>query len=131
MTRNYRKTTEWKNNPKRQPLLLFGARQVGKTYVINDFGNHFDNIIYVNLEVNVSVAADFNNDISPKSIINRLEIFYKEKVIPGKTLIFFDEIQSCDRALTSLKYFSEDAPEYHIAAAGSLLSLSMGKHSFL
>jgi predicted AAA+ superfamily ATPase len=125
------KMVEWKNNPKRQPLLLFGARQVGKTYVINEFGKrYFDNVIYINLEVNVSVAADFKNDISPKSIINRLEIFYKEKVIPGKTLIFFDEIQSCERALTSLKYFCEDAPEYHVAAAGSLLGVAINREKY-
>ncbi|MFH1288348.1 MAG: AAA family ATPase, partial [bacterium] len=110
-----------------------GARQVGKTYVINEFGrNNYENVIYVNFETNLNVAADFSNDISPEHIINSLEIFYKQKIVQGKTLIFFDEIQSCERALTSLKYFCENAPEYHIIAAGSLLGVAFnrGKSSF-
>ena len=127
------KLSEWKNSSRRQPLLVYGARQVGKTYVINEFGrDNYDNVIYVNFETNLNVAADFNKDISPEHIINCLEIFYKQKIVPGKTLIFFDEIQSCERALTALKYFYETAPEYHIIAAGSLLgvALNRGKGSF-
>ena len=120
--------SEWKNSHRRQPLLMYGARQVGKTYVINEFGqNNYENVIYVNLETNLTVAADFNNDISPEHIINCLEIFYKQKIVPGKTLIFFDEIQSCERALTSLKYFCESASEYHLIAAGSLLGVAFNR----
>ncbi len=131
----YRKITDqllkWKSNPKRQPLLSYGARQVGKTYVLNEFGQaNYDNIIYVNLETNLSLAADFNTDISPAHIINCLEIFNNQKILPEKTLIFFDEIQSCERALTSLKYFCENAPEYHIVAAGSLLGVALNRKNF-
>ncbi|MCX5679388.1 MAG: ATP-binding protein [Candidatus Omnitrophica bacterium] len=118
------KLSEWKNSSQRKPLLVYGARQVGKTYVINEFGrNNYKNVIYVNFETNLAVAADFSTDISPKHIINCLEIFYKQEIVPGKTLIFFDEIQLCERALTSLKYFCENTPEYHIVAAGSLLGV--------
>lgn len=125
------KLLQWKNKDNRQPLLLYGARQVGKTYVINDFGrNNYDNIIYVNFETNSAVAADFNTDISPQHVINCLEIFYKQKVTPGKTLIVFDEIQYCERALTSLKYFCESAPEYHIIAAGSLLGVALKREQY-
>lgn len=127
------KLFEWKSSSRRQPLIVYGARQVGKTYVINEFGrNNYENVIYVNFETSLIVAADFNNDISPEHIINCLEIFYKQKIVPGKTLIFFDEVQSCERALTSLKYFCENAPEYHIIAAGSLLGVAFnrGKSSF-
>ena len=120
--------SEWKNSSRRQPLLVYGARQVGKTYVINEFGrNNYENVIYVNFEANLTVAADFSRDISPEHIINCLEIFYKQKIVPGKTLIFFDEIQLCERALTSLKYFCENAPEYHIIAAGSLLGVAFNR----
>ena len=84
------KMSEWKNSLQRKPLLMYGARQVGKTYVINEFGrDNYENIIYVNFEANLTVAADFNTDISPEHIINCLEIFYKQKIVPGKTLIFF------------------------------------------
>lgn len=125
------KLLQWKNSDKHQPLLLYGARQVGKTYVINEFGqNNYDNIIYVNFETNSAIAADFNTDITPQHLINCLEIFYKQKITPGKTLIVFDEIQYCERALTSLKYFCEDAPEHHIIAAGSLLGVALKREKY-
>jgi predicted AAA+ superfamily ATPase len=115
------------------PLLLHGARQVGKTYTLNQFGEkHFENTIYVNLETDLSTARFFDNDISPERLIRLLETTVNKEIIPGKSLIIFDEIQSCERALTALKYFSESAPEYHIAVAGSLLGIAVnrGKHSF-
>ncbi|MBF0479402.1 MAG: ATP-binding protein [Candidatus Omnitrophica bacterium] len=125
------KLLEWKNSGSRKPLLMYGARQVGKTYVINEFGrSHYENIIYVNLETDLTLAADFNNDITPHHIINALEIFYQQKIVPEKTLIFFDEVQSCERALTSLKYFCENAPEYHIIAAGSLLGVAVNREKY-
>ena len=112
------------------PLLLYGARGVGKTYILNEFGEkYFDNVVYINLETNPTVAAYFSDDISPERLIRFFETTVNQAIVPGKTLIFLDEIQSCERALTSLKYFCELAPEYHVAAAGSLLGVAMhGEH---
>lgn len=94
----------------------------GKTYIVKQFGKeYYDNLIYVNFETNLELSSQIEDSIDAKYVINKLELFYGEKIIPGKTLIFFDEIQANERALTSLKYFCEDAPEYHIIAAGSLL----------
>lgn len=124
---------EWKNNKNRMPLLLFGARQVGKTYILNEFGDkYYDNVVYVNLESNLSVASFFSDDISPERIIKFLEVAFNQIILPEKTLIILDEIQSCERALTSLKYFYEQLPEYHIAGAGSLLGIAVNriKYSF-
>ena len=123
---------QWKNR-KRMPLLLYGARQVGKTYILAEFGDrHFDNTVYVNLETNLAVAGYFESDITPDRLIRFLETTVSAEIIPGKTLIIFDEVQSCERALTSLKYFCELAPEYHVAAAGSLLGVAVnrGQYSF-
>jgi predicted AAA+ superfamily ATPase len=113
---------KWKKSKNRKPLIIHGARQVGKTYIIKQFGKeYYDNLIYVNFETNHELSSEIAESIDVKYIINKLELFYGEKILPEKTLIFFDEIQSNERALTSLKYFCEDAPEYHIIAAGSLL----------
>ncbi len=121
------KLLQWKDKTEnRMPLLLYGARQVGKTYILNNFGEkYFENIVYVNLEINLSIAAYFSDDITPDRLIRFLETTVNEEIIPGKTLIIFDEIQSCERALTSLKYFCELAPQYHVAAAGSLLGVAI------
>ena len=122
----------WKNKTEnRMPLLLYGARQVGKTYILTKFGEtQFDNTVYINLETNLSVASYFSDDISPERLIRFLETTVNEVITPGKTLIIFDEIQSCERALTSLKYFCELAPEYHIAAAGSLLGVAIHREHY-
>lgn len=125
------KLIEWKNSPKRKPLLLYGARQVGKTYLVKEFGNdQYDNIIYVNFETNKIVSNMINDDISPELIIKNLEIVFNQKIEKGRTLIFFDEIQENPRALTSLKYFCEDANDYHIIGAGSLLGVHLNKKNF-
>lgn len=126
------KLIAWKNKTEnRMPLLLYGARQVGKTYILTEFGEtQFENMVYVNLETNLSVAAYFSDDISPERLIRFLEASVNEVITPGKTLIIFDEIQSCERALTSLKYFCELAPEYHIAAAGSLLGVAIHRERY-
>lgn len=122
---------KWKNSDSRKPLILNGARQVGKTYTLRDFGEkNYKNTVYVNLETNLSVAQYFDNDISPDRIIRFLEAYAKEAIIPGETLIILDEVQSCERALTSLKYFCEEAPQYHIAAAGSLLGVAINRRKF-
>ncbi|MEG0998545.1 MAG: ATP-binding protein [Clostridiales bacterium] len=131
-----RKITEkllaWKNNTKdRKPLVLNGARQVGKTYILREFGEkYYKNVVYINLESNISVASFFAENIAPERIIQYLEATVNKKIIPGETLIVFDEIQSCERALTSLKYFCEETPEYHIAAAGSLLGVAINRENY-
>ena len=122
---------KWKDVKNRKPLIIHGARQVGKTYIVKQFGKeYFDNLVYVNFETNKELSSQVEESIDAKYIINKLELFYGEKIIPGKTLIFFDEIQANERALTSLKYFCEDAPEYHIIAAGSLLGIAINRENY-
>lgn len=123
---------QWKRESEnRMPLLLYGARQVGKTFILMDFGEkNYENVVYVNLETNRSVASVFENDIAPGRIITLLEAIVGEEIHPGRTLLFVDEIQSCERALTSLKYFCEQAPEYHIVSAGSLLGVAVNRQKY-
>ena len=122
---------KWKESKNRKPLIIHGARQVGKTYIVKQFAKeYYDNLIYVNFETNQELNSQIADSIDTSYIINKLELFYGEKIIPGKTLIFFDEIQANERALTSLKYFCEDAPEYHIIAAGSLLGIAINRDNY-
>ena len=124
----YKKLLVWKNNKNRKPLLLQGARQVGKTYLINQFGNNeYSNYIYLNFEENPNLVTLFKDELSPEKIINNISLFIGRKIISKDTLLFFDEIQTVQEVLTSLKYFCEQAPEYHVIAAGSLLGVSIGK----
>lgn len=122
----------WKNTQSgRMPLIVNGARQVGKTYILRAFGTEqFKNVLYVNLEINLAVASFFNDNIAPDRLLRYLEASTGEKIIPGETLIIFDEIQSCERALTSLKYFCEEMPELHVAAAGSLLGVAINRQHY-
>ena len=121
----------WKKSQNRKPLIVHGARQVGKTYIIKKFGKeHYENLIYVNFETNQEISSQISENIDAKYIINKLELFYGEKILPEKTLIFFDEIQANERALTALKYFYEDAKEYHIIAAGSLLGIAINRKNY-
>ncbi|MFI3263387.1 MAG: ATP-binding protein [Rikenellaceae bacterium] len=121
----------WKDKIDRKPLIVNGARQVGKSYVIEEFGQaSFKNVVTINFEIDVTVGAFIDGDITPKGIIQYLEIHTGEQIIAGETLIFFDEIQACGRALTSLKYFCEQAPQYHIIAAGSLLGVAINREKF-
>ena len=123
--------TKWKTNPERKPLLVYGARQVGKTYSIVEFGkSNYDNIIYLNFEGNSNLKQIFEKDLEPKRILTALEALSGQRILKEKTLLFFDEIQECERALTSLKYFYEQCPEYHIIAAGSLLGLAINRGQF-
>lgn len=126
------KLIAWKNKGSaRMPLLLNGARQVGKTYILREFGTkEFKNVVYINLETNLTVASYFSDNIAPEKILRYLEASANEKIIPGETLIILDEIQSCERALTALKYFCEETPEYHIAAAGSLLGVAINRQHY-
>ena len=122
---------KWKKSINRKPLIIHGARQVGKTYIVKQFGKeNYDNLIYVNFETNQEFSSQISDSIDAKYVINKLELFFGEKIIPEKTLIFFDEIQANERALTSLKYFYEDAPEYHIIAAGSLLGIAINRENY-
>lgn len=121
----------WKNQKIRKPLLIYGARQVGKTYLIKEFGkNNYENVIYVDFEQNSLVNNMINEDITPEYIISNLEMIFEQKIDKDKTLIIFDEIQKNSRALTSLKYFCDDAPEYHIIAAGSLLGVFLAEKDY-
>ncbi|MDR2556392.1 MAG: AAA family ATPase [Bacteroidales bacterium] len=125
------KLLEWKDKRGRMPLIVNGARQIGKTYSITHFGNtSFDNLIYINLETNKSIVSVFEEDITPQQIITKLETETQQRIIAGKTLVFLDEIQASERALLSLKYFCENAPEYHVIAAGSLLGVAINREKY-
>ena len=131
----YRKITrfleEWKESRHRKPLILQGARQVGKTYSILEFGRrHYDNVAYFNFETNPRLNETFAEDISPGYLIPILSHIAGQTIVREKTLIVFDEVQLCEGALTSLKYFCEDAPEYHIIVAGSLLGVAVNRARF-
>lgn len=123
---------KWKENTRdRQPLLLYGARQVGKTYILQEFGrDYYKNSIYINFERMPIVGEFFDGDLFPDRLIQLLEEYFNQKIIPGDTLLIFDEIQACERALTSLKYFCEEAPEYHVIGAGSLLGVAVHREKF-
>lgn len=122
---------KWKNNLDKKPLLVYGARQVGKTYSIVEFGKkYYDNIIYLNFEGNNNLKQIFEHDLYPRRILTSIEAIYGQKIMPKKTLLIFDEIQECEKALTSLKYFCEECPTYHIIAAGSLLGLAINRGHF-
>jgi len=122
---------KWKEDAHRKPLILQGARQVGKTYSILEFGRtHYENVVYFNFETNPKLGETFGEDISPGYLIPILSHIAGQTIIREKTLIIFDEVQLCERALTSLKYFCEDAPEYHIIVAGSLLGVAVNRAEF-
>ncbi|KAA6328909.1 hypothetical protein EZS27_022237 [termite gut metagenome] len=113
------------------PLIVNGARQVGKSYILQEFGKQeFDNYIIVNLETDKALAEKFEENITPMAIIQYLESAHSQRIIPDKTFVILDEIQACERALTSLKYFCEQAPEYHIVAAGSLLGVAINRQKY-
>lgn len=121
----------WKDNPHRKPLILQGARQVGKTYSILEFGrNCYENVVYFNFETNPKLSETFEENITPDYLIPILSHISGQTIVKEKTLIVFDEVQLCERALTSLKYFCEDAPEYHIVVAGSLLGVAVNRERF-
>ena len=133
----FRKITQylldWKQSPYRKPLILQGARQVGKTYALLAFGReHYENVAYFNFETTPSLAKTFEESLEPSYLIPILSRIANQTIVREKTLVIFDEVQLCERALTSLKYFCEQAPEYHIIVAGSLLGVAVnrGKFSF-
>ncbi len=115
----------WKDSPRRKPLILNGARQVGKTWLLKEFGRtHFAQVAYVSLDVDSAAAALFETDFNMERIIGGLSLLTGVRIDPASTLVILDEIQSVPKAITSLKYFCENAPELAVAAAGSLLGIS-------
>lgn len=115
----------------RMPMLLYGARQVGKTFAMRELAaGGFKNAVYVNFEEDQRIGGFFQANIKADAILSVLEKYYHTQIIPDETLIIFDEIQMCERALTSLKYFAEEAPEYHVIAGGSLLGVALKRKQF-
>ncbi len=119
---------QWKNSPERKPMVLRGARQVGKTWLMKEFGqNYYDNYVYFNFDEEDELKSIFETNKNPNRIIELLSMISDEKIEPEKTLIIFDEIQECPEALNTLKYFKEKANEYHVITAGSLLGTLLAK----
>lgn len=122
------KLIDWKDNPRKKPLILQGVRQCGKTYLLKEFGlRYYEDVFYCKFDEDARLADFFDPNLDPRRIIKDMSVFRNRDIKPGKTLIVFDEVQSCGKALTSLKYFYEEAPEYHIIAAGSLLGVAIPK----
>ena len=128
----YNHLIQWKLSPHRKPLIMYGARQVGKTYILKEFGNHeFKNMVYINCYKNDIVAQLFNEDTDVDKLILGLSAIARQTIVPGETLIFLDEIQEIPPILSSLKYFCENKPELHVVVAGSLLGvMNMKGESF-
>ena len=123
--------TAWRKSPTRKPLIVQGARQVGKTYSVLRFADEeFDSVIHVDFSAQRSFCDLFEGDITPSALIPQIEALARTPLDPERTLLFLDEIQACPRALTSLKYFYERAPEYHVVAAGSLLGVALGRDEY-
>jgi len=128
----YDRLLKWKSDPQRKPLLVKGVRQCGKTHIIKEFGRlNYDDVFYLNFEKDPGLSIHFEKDLDPVRIIRDLGIYLGRSIGSGDTLIIFDEIQSCKKAITSLKYFNEETPEYHLVCAGSLLGVKPSeKYSF-
>ncbi|MEA3464488.1 MAG: AAA family ATPase [Thermodesulfobacteriota bacterium] len=125
------KLVDWKEGASRKPLILRGARQVGKTWVLEEFGkNYFSAYHYLNFEEDDQLQAIFALDLKPDRILQELEFYFDRQIDVTRDLLIFDEIQACPRALNSLKYFQEQVPQLALAAAGSLLGVELGKTSF-
>ncbi len=126
-----KKLLEWKNDTEKTPLILYGARQVGKTYTILSFGKeNYKNVAYINFEDNTEISKIFEQDLEVERIIKELSVKLGITILEEDTLIFFDEIQACERALTSLKYFAESKTKYHVVAAGSLLGIAINRQKY-
>jgi len=119
---------EWKASPRRKPLLLRGARQVGKTYLLEQLGaKHYEHVIHCNFEQDPALDGFFQRDLDPHRILSELSIYKGRRILPREHLVVFDEVQASSAALSSLKYFQEQAGDYHVAAAGSLLGIRMSQ----
>lgn len=126
----YRKAIEklysWKESKRRKPLIIEGARQVGKTWLMKEFGRKaYENVVYINFDSNSRMAELFSADLDTARLIMGIELYCGKKIEPGQTLLIFDEVQEVPRALSSLKYFYENAPQYHIVCAGSQLGIAL------
>ena len=122
---------DWKNSKHRKPLILRGARQVGKTYILKEFGKrYYKNVAYFNFDYNTGLKDLFEKTKDPNRLLDQLAILNGEKIEEKDTLIIFDEIQECTEALNSLKYFNELANGYHIVCAGSLLGIRLSHTTF-
>ncbi|MBQ4339636.1 MAG: AAA family ATPase, partial [Firmicutes bacterium] len=120
------KLYKWKENKRRKPLIIEGARQVGKTWLMKEFGKQaYENTVYINFDSNSRMAELFASDLDIERLILGLELYTGHKINPENSLLIFDEVQEVPRALTSLKYFCENAPQYHIVCAGSLLGIAL------
>jgi len=120
---------DWKDSPRRKPLIIRGARQVGKTWLVeNVLAHHFETLVTIDLEKRRDLHVHFSGNLEPKTLLSYLELA-TSRIIPGKTLLFFDEIQACPHAIMALRYFYEQMPELHVVAAGSLLEFAFGKIS--
>lgn len=122
---------DWKESSRRKPLIVRGVRQVGKTYSIKQFGSsEFENLAYIDLERNTNIRRIFEGNLQAKQILSDLEILLGQRIVPGKSLLFIDEIQACPRAIMALRYFFEELPDLHVIAAGSLLEFAMKDIAF-
>jgi uncharacterized protein len=119
----------WKTSQSRKPLVIRGARQVGKTFLVRNFARNFQNYVEINLEIDAKIVSYFNS-FDPKEIINLLSLHFNTSIIPGQTLLFFDEIQAAPGLFAKLRYFYEQLPELHVVAAGSLLEFILEDHAF-
>ncbi len=120
---------DWKLSPDRRPLIIQGARQIGKTWVMKKFGSTcYHHVAYFNFDASQELAKEFSDTRQPERLIKRLELYCQSPILPDETLIIFDEIQECPDALNALKYFCEDYPQYHVIAAGSLLGVAIHRH---
>lgn len=121
---------KWKDSPRRKPLIVEGARQVGKTWLVKEFArSHYRNLVYVNFEEQIYLRDLFKIDFNIDRILTAIKAATHETITPGETLIFFDEIQEADNGLASLKYFCENAPDLHVVAAGSLLGIELHRNT--
>ena len=120
------KLLKWKESKRRKPLIIEGARQVGKTWLMKEFGKlYYTDTVYINFDSNSRMAELFASDLDTERLIMGLELYSGRKIDPDHTLLIFDEVQEVPRALSSLKYFYENTPEYHIVCAGSLLGIAL------
>ena len=122
----YNELLRWKQRPERKPLILLGARQVGKTYILKKFGeNEYEHLIYINCHRNSFAESLFASGFDIPKILNRISLAYNIVIVPGRALLFFDEIQEIPQGIPALKYFCENAPEQHVVVAGSLLGITL------